>query len=151
MRPWFWTLTPLTVRLTWMFRFGLGLIRTTLVDENTNGRWESYHQLVLALDEFSNALMENMQRFIEMGDSDVETIWTCCVVCLAHLAALSHLTGLAELTLGGSMNNLCDLTLNRLGTLCHGIRVEVFSHFEVLTRVRTRGFSRREGGANQVF
>ena len=128
-----------------MFRFELRLIPATLVDENTDGRWESYHQLVLALEKNSNALMGHMQRFIEMGDnSDVETVWTCCVVCLAHLAALSHVTGQAESTLRGLMNDLCDRTLNRLGTLCHEIHVEVYSHFDVLTGVRIRmGFSKR--------
>ena len=122
-----------------MFHYELRLIRTASVDENTDGRWESYHQLVLALDEFSNALMRNMQRFMEVEDSSgVETIWTCCVLCLAHLAALSHLTGQTELTLGGSMHNLCDLALNRLGALSREIPVEVYSHFDVLTRVRIR-------------
>ena len=121
-----------------MFHFELGLISTTLVDENTDGQWESYHQLALALDGFSNTLMGNLQRFIEVEDSSgVETIWTCCVTCLAHLAALSHLIGQRELSLGGSMNNLCDLTLNKLGTLSCEIHVEAYSYFDVLTRVRT--------------
>ena len=136
-----------------MFRFELRLIPTTLVDENTNGRWESYHQLVLALDGFYNALMGNMQRFIEVGDSSgVETIWACCVICLAHLAALSHLTGQTELTLRGSMNNLCDLTLNRLGTVSREIHVEVYSHFDVLTGVRIRvGFLKVRKALTKCF
>ena len=76
---------------------------------------------------------------MEVKDSSgVETIWTCCVMCLAHLAALSHLTGQMELALGGSMNDLCDLTLNRLGTLSREIPIEVYSYFDVLTGVRIR-------------
>ena len=83
--------------------------------------------------------MGNMQRFIEVEDSSgVETIWTCCVTCLAHLAALSHLIGQTELTLRGSMNSLCDLTLNKLGTLSREIHVEMYSYFDFLTGVRIR-------------
>ena len=105
--------------------------------EDTNGRGESYHQLALALVKFSNALMGNLRRFIEVGDSSgAETIWTCCVTCLGHLAALSHLIGQRELALRGSMNDLCDLTLGKLGILSREVHVEVYSYFDVLTGVR---------------
>ena len=112
------------------------LIRTTLVAEKTNGLRKPYRQLILTLDKFSNVLMGNLQRFTEVGDSSgVETIWTCCVTCLGHLAALSHLVGQREPTLRGSMNDLCDLTLAKLGDLSREVPVEVYSYFDVLTEV----------------
>ena len=112
------------------------LIRTTLVAEKTNGLREPYRQLTLSLDKISNVLLGNLQRFTEVGDSSgVETIWTCCVTCLGHLAALSHLVGQREPTLRGSMNDLCDLTLAKLGDLSREVPVEVYSYFDVLTEV----------------
>jgi len=82
-------------------------------------------------------MIGNLQRFIEVEDSSgVETIWTCCVTCLGHLAALSHLIGQMEPTLGGSMDTLCDLTLAKLGDLSLKVHVEVYSYFDVLTGVR---------------
>jgi len=81
--------------------------------------------------------MGNLQRFIEVGDSSgVETIWTCCVTCLGHLAALSHLISQREPTLRGSMDSLCDRTLAKLGDLSREVRVELYSYFDVLTKVR---------------
>ena len=85
----------------------------------------------------SNTLMGNLQRFIEVGDSDgVETIWACCVTCLGHLAALSHLLSQRVPVLGSSMDNMYDLTLVRLGDLSREVRVEAYSYFDVLTGVR---------------
>ena len=81
--------------------------------------------------------MGNLQRFVEIGDrSGVEIIWTCCVTCLGHLTALSHLISQREPTLRSSMNGLCDLTLNKLGALSREVHVEVHSYFDVLTGVR---------------
>ena len=80
--------------------------------------------------------MENLQRFIELGDrSGVETIWTCCVTCLAHLTALSHLISQREPPLKRAMNDLCDLTLGKLADLSREVHIEVYSHFDVLTEV----------------
>ena len=117
------------------------LIRTTLVAEKTNGLREPYRQLILTLDKISNVLLGNLQQFTEVGDrSGVETIWTCCVMCLGHLAALSHLVGQREPTLRGSMNDLCDLTLAKLGDLSREVPVEVYSYFDVLTEVLFQWF-----------
>ena len=81
--------------------------------------------------------MGNLRLFIEMGDnSGVETIWTCCVTCLGHLAALSYLIGQREPTLKGSMTNLCDQTLSKLGALSREVHVEEYSYLDVLTEVR---------------
>lgn len=124
-----------------------------LVADNTNGRRESCHQLALTLDKFCNALMRNMQRFIEVDDSNgVETIWTCCISCLAHLTALSHLIGQSVPTLRSSMDDLYDLTLAKLGNLSREVHVEVYSHSDILTRVRTSvGFAQGEQGTNQGY
>jgi len=81
--------------------------------------------------------MGNLQRFIEVEDSDgVETIWACCVTCLAHLIALSHLISQKEPALRISMNDLSDLALARLVDLSREVRVEVYTYFDVLTEVR---------------
>ena len=82
--------------------------------------------------------MGNLQRFIEIGDSSgVGTIWTCCITCLGHLVALCHLVSRTEPTLRGSMDDLCDLTLDKLANLSHGVHIEEYSHFDVLTGVWT--------------
>ena len=108
-----------------------------LVAEDANGRQESLHQLALTLERFSNTLIWNMQRFTEVGDrGGVETVWTCCVTCLGHLAALSHLLSQVVPSLRSSMNSLCDLTLAKLGDLSHEAPVEVYSLLDVLTQVR---------------
>ena len=81
--------------------------------------------------------MENLQRFIKVKDSSgAGTIWTCCVACLGHLAALSNLIGRTEPTLRSSMDDLCDLTLEKLGNLSHEVQIEEHSHFDILTGVR---------------
>jgi len=123
-----------------MFRVELRLILLFAVAEDANDRREPCLQLTFSLDGFSNVLMANLQRFSEVGDkSGVETIWACCVTCLAHLTALSHLLSRRsqrEPTLRSSMDDLYDLTLNKLGALSCEVHVEVYSHFDVLTEVR---------------
>ena len=98
---------------------------------------EKVHQLALVLGRFSDSLMENLERFIEIEDSSgIETIWTCCVTCLGHLAALCHFISHAVPTLSGSMDDLCNLALDKLTSLSHEVRIEECSHFDVLTAVR---------------
>ena len=105
--------------------------------EYTSGRRESCHQLALALDRLSSVLLENLQRFTKFeGSSGVETIWTCCITCLAHLAALCHLIGWMEPALNRSMDDLFDSTLNKLGNLSLEMHIEEYSPFDVLTGVR---------------
>ena len=87
--------------------------------------------------------MENLQRFIEIEDSGgIETIWTCCVTCLGHLAALCHFISHAVPTLRGSMDDLCNLALDKLTSLSHEVRIEEYSCFDVLTAVRILGLLR---------
>lgn len=88
------------------------------------------------MDKFSNDMMGNLQQFIELEDpSGVGTIWTCCITCLGHLAALSHLIGQTGLTLRGSMDKVCNLALDRLGNLSNEAHIEEFTHFDALTGV----------------
>jgi len=80
--------------------------------------------------------MGSLQLFIEMGDSSgVGVIWTCCVTCLGHLAALCHLISQTEPTLKGSMVGLCDLALDKLANLSYEVHIEEHSYFDVLTGV----------------
>ena len=98
---------------------------------------ESDYQLVRTLDEFCEDLMGNLEQFIVLEDSSgVETIWTCCVTCLAHLAALCHLICRTEPASSGSMGRLCDLTLEKLANISLEVRIEQYSHLDVLTGVR---------------
>ena len=90
-----------------------------------------------ALDEFCTDLMGNLEQFITLRDSSgVETIWTSCVTCLAHLAALYHLISQTAQTSSGNMNRLCDVTLEKLANISLEVHIEQYSHFDVLTGVR---------------
>ena len=81
--------------------------------------------------------MGNLERFVTLGDSSgVEIIWTCCVACLAHLAALCHHISQTAPTPSRPMDRLCDLTLERLGDVSLEVRIEQYTHFDVLTGVR---------------
>lgn len=74
-----------------------------------------------------------------IGDTGgVGTIWTCCIICLAHLAALSHLMSQKDPASSEPMDGLCDLTLGKLGNLSLEVQigVEDRSHFDILTGVR---------------
>ena len=105
--------------------------------DNAGSRQKSSLHLVSALARFSSDLKENLERFITLGDtSGVGTVWACCIICLAHLAALSHLIGQTYPTLGVSMNGLYDLTLEKLESISHEVHIESYSPFDVLTGVR---------------
>ena len=98
---------------------------------------ESDYQLVRTLDKFCKGLMGNLEQFLALEDSSgVETIWTCCVMCLAHLAALCHLISQTAQTSNKSMDGLCDLTLEKLGNISLEVRIEQYSHLDALTGVR---------------
>ena len=119
-----------------MFNFGFRLIVLSPGPEEAGIRQESCHRLVRALHEFCNDLIGNLERFIALGDNGgVETIWTCCVTCLAHLAALCHLIGQTEPAYSESMDTLYDLTLEKLGNVSLEVRIEQYSHFDILTGV----------------
>ena len=94
--------------------------------------------------------MENLDRFITLGDnSGTEIIWTCCVTCLAHLAALCHFICRKEPASSGSMGRLCDLTLEKLANISLEVRIEQYSHFDVLTGVRILAIPSQRSKANR--
>ena len=93
--------------------------------------------LVRALDIFSSDLLGNLGRFVAIGDPDsVWMVWSCCVVCLAHLAALYHFMSQTDPAWSSPMKGLYGLTLDKLGNLSLEVRVDVYSHFDFLTGVR---------------
>jgi hypothetical protein len=107
--------------------------------ENSGVQQESYLDLVYSLDRFSSDLMKNLQRFITVEDtSGVGTIWSSCIACLAHLAALSHLVSQTNPDSSAYMNGLCNLTLGQLGNLSIEVHVEGdgYSDFDLLIGVR---------------
>ena len=63
-------------------------------------------------------------------------IWTSCILCLAHLAALCHFMGRRDSALSTSMNSLYELTLDSLCNLSREPHFEACSSFDVLTGVR---------------
>ena len=81
--------------------------------------------------------MKNLQRFIEVQDnSGIVTIWACCVICLAHLAALCHLVSPTEPALRSLVDDICDLALEKLADLSREVHMDEYSHFDALTGVR---------------
>jgi len=104
--------------------------------ENAGDQQRSCLHLILALDTFSEDLMGNLEQFISMDDTcSIWMVWTCCIMCLAHLAALSHLMSQTDPAWSVSMTSLYDLTLGKLGNLSLEVRIEQYSHFDVLTGI----------------
>jgi len=88
------------------------------------------------MDRVCDGLIGNVQRSVEVGSSSsVEAIWTCCITCLAHLVALSHLLSQGVPNLRSSMDDLCNLTLAKLGDLSREVHIELCSYLDVLTEV----------------
>ena len=58
-------------------------------------------------------------------------------MCLAHLTALCHLMSQTDPAWSVPMNGLYGLTLEKLGNLSLEVRVEKYSHFDILTGVCT--------------
>jgi hypothetical protein len=70
--------------------------------------------------------------------SGVGTIWSCCIICLAHLAALSHLISQTDPDSSAYMNGLCNHTLGQLGNLSIEVHTEGdgYSDLDLLIGVR---------------
>ena len=93
--------------------------------------------MVGVLDSFSSSLVENWLRFTNEGDIDgAGIIWTSCIICLAHLAALSHLTSQVDPASSMTMSCLYALTLDKLEKLSLEAHIEEYLNFDVLTEVR---------------
>ena len=104
------------------------------------GQWKQIcDELVTRLDEYSDALLRNIQMFITIGDSHgAEIIQKSCVGCLAHLAVLCDLVGRLEPNSKPQMDAICDSSLIRLGRLTREMNFDKCSYFDVLLRVRHR-------------
>jgi len=82
-------------------------------------------------------LLHNLQRFIGIGDnSGAKMIWSSCITCLAYLTALCELVGRMEPTASVAMNALCDSNLEKLGHLTEEMRLEEYTHLDLLLGVR---------------
>ena len=89
------------------------------------------------LDHYSQTLLSNLRRFLELGDkSGAGVIRSSCVNCLAHLAVLCVALGQDEAGPQAELENLCDSTLERLGELAQDMRVEEYTRLDLLLGVR---------------
>ena len=104
--------------------------------ETKLGIWRrSCDQLVALLDEYSQSLLSNLQRFQELGDkSGAETIRGCCLNCLAHLAVLCEVLSDVEPIQAG-VDALCDSKLECLGKLAEDMRMEEYTRHDLLLGV----------------
>ena len=123
-----------------------GLFRPTSTSVNSRyfntgakpGEWYLRRdQLVIRLDEYSDTLLQNLQRFLEIGDNrGAEVIQCSCVTCLAHLAMLCDLTSGLEPSSKPRMNAICDSSLERLGHLARSMRIDIYTYLDILLGVR---------------
>jgi hypothetical protein len=94
-------------------------------------------QLVTRLDEYSNTLLRHLQRFLDVGDRrGAEVIQNSCAACLAHLAVLCDLISGLEPNSKPQMDAVCDSSLERLGHLARGMRIDGYTYLDVLLGVR---------------
>jgi len=97
---------------------------------------QSCDQLVLLLENHSQTLLFNLQRFQELGDkSGAGVIRSSCVNCLAHLAALCEALGQIEGT-RTQFDTLCDSSLERLCELARDMHMEEYTRLDLLLGVR---------------
>ena len=93
--------------------------------------------MVILLDDYSQTLLSNLQRFRELGDTTgAGVIGASCVNCLAHLAVLCDTLSKVRPAPQMKLNILCDSTLERLGGLARDIRMEEYTRLDLLLGVR---------------
>jgi len=94
-------------------------------------------EIVARLDEYSNVLLQNVQAFLRIGDTQgAEIIRSSCVGCLAHLAVLCDLVSHLEPNSKPHMDAVCDSSLERLGHLTQEMSFDGYTYFDLLLRVR---------------
>ena len=94
-------------------------------------------ELVTRLDEYSNALIKNAQKFLEIGDTrGAEIIQSSCVGCLTYLAVLCDLVSQLNPNCKPQMDTICDSALERLGCVTKGMGFDEYSYLDLLLRVR---------------
>ena len=93
--------------------------------------------MVTLLDDHSQTLLSNLQRFQELGDtSGAGMIGASCVNCLAYLVVLCETLSKAGPAPQVRLDTLCDSTLDRLGELARDMRMEEYTHLDLLLGVR---------------
>ena len=120
------------------FHFVVYPSRPCLVTGTKPGQWKQiYDELVIRLDEYSDTLLQNAQRFTEIGDGlGAEIIQSSCVSCLAHLAVLCDLVSRLEPNSKPQMVAVCDSSLERLGRLTQEVNFDEYTYLDLLLRVR---------------
>ena len=94
-------------------------------------------QLVIRLDEYSDTLLQHLQRFLDVEDRrGAEVIQRSCIACLAHLAAFCDLTSGLEPNSKPQMDAVCDSSLERLGHLSQDMRIDRYTYLDILLGVR---------------
>ena len=63
-------------------------------------------------------------------------IGSSCITCIAHLATFYEVVGRVDPVAGVEMYNLCDLALQRLGTLTSELNFDEYTHLDLLLGVR---------------
>lgn len=116
----------------------------------TSIQWrQSFDHLITLLDGYSDALLHNLRRFIDIDDNiGAEIIWSSCITCIAHLSALCEFIGRTDPTANVAMNSLCDSNLEKLGQLTEDLRVEEYTNLDLLLGVRTYTTFRLFSGAD---
>ena len=88
------------------------------------------------LDDYSQTLLSNLQRFQELGDTNgVEMIRASCVNCLAHLVVLCETLRKIEPNSQIKLDTLCDSTLERLGALARDMHMDEYTRLDLLLAV----------------
>ena len=102
------------------------------------GGWHQMRdQLVTRLDEYSETLLRNLRRFLEVGDRrGAEVIQRTCVACLAHLAMLCDRISRLDPNSKPQMDAVCDSSLERLGHLSQDMRIDRYTYLDILLGVR---------------
>jgi hypothetical protein len=86
---------------------------------------------------FSLNLLSNVKRFRELGDKEgADVISSCCIACLANLAIIYEIICRIDPFSGSKSYILCDSALQRLGMLTSELRLDEYSHLDLLLGVR---------------
>ena len=94
-------------------------------------------EVVPELRQYSENLLRNARRFVEIGDiHGAEIIQGSCVGCFAHLAALCNFIGWLEPNSKPQMDEICDWSLEQLGDLTQAMGFDEYTYFDLLLRVR---------------
>lgn len=85
---------------------------------------------------YSETLLRNMQRFVEIGDSHgAQIIRNSCAGCVGHLAVLCDFIGRLEPNSKPQMDDICDWSLERLGDLTQGMHFDEYTYLDLLLKV----------------